>query len=139
MREVCVQVGQEKGKGRGDARGQTHGPLGRPNQEELIMGKSDKAVKLVDSIFDEGFEDYSKIKAAERHIDLLLDMCGVPHHRKKLKENMGPLASSMYTTGRPYDHPRKIRVKPIVDVNVDVPVDEIEAEMSECDAIQGEK
>jgi len=135
MREVCVQVGRgKKDKGKGDARGQGKGPLGVPNQEELIMRKSKKAV----SIFDEGFENYGKIKAAERHVDLLLDMCGLPHHRKKLRENMDPVTSTMYTTGRPYDAPRKIRVKPIIDVNTDNPADEIEADMSECGPIEGE-
>ena len=95
------------------------------------MSKFDKAVELVDSIFDEGFDSYSKMKAAERHIDYLLDMCGVPHHRKKLKEDMDPLSLSMNVTGRPYDHPRKIRVKPVIDVNDEVDVDE-------CGPIEGE-
>jgi len=136
MRKRCVQDGP-KGKGMGYSRGQGSGPLGVPAEEELIMGKSDKAVELVDSIFNEGFEDYSRIKAAERHIDLLLDMCGVPHHKKKVKEDMDPVTSTMYATGRPYDAPRKMRIKPVVDVNIDA--DEIETDMSECDGIQGEK
>jgi hypothetical protein len=109
------------------------------------MGKSDKAVELVDTIFDEGFENYDKIKAAERHVDLLLDMCGVPHGKKtkkKLKEGSDPLASSMYVTGRHYDHPRKIRVKPIADVDTKdpPPVDDIEAEeVSESGPVMGEE
>ncbi len=94
------------------------------------MGKSDKAVELVDKVFDEGFENYSRIKAAEKHVDYLLDMsCGPLKKKKKLKENMGSLSFSM--TGRPYDHPRKLRVKPVVDVETD----EIESEMSEMEGM----
>lgn len=115
--------------GRGDARGQATGPLGRPTKEEIIMRK---ASDLVDKIFDEGFDNYSKVKVAERHVDFLLDMCGTPHHKRKVKEDMDPVASSMYVTGRPYDHPRKIRVKPIVDVNMD------EVDVDECGPVEGE-
>lgn len=134
MREQCVQDGQEKGKGKGNARGQMNGPLGIPNQEEIIMGKSDKAVELVDTIFDEGFELYNKGKTAERHIDYLLDMCGAPHHKKKLKEESEPPSLTMSTIGRPYDAPRKIRVKALVDVNVD----EDQIDIKECGPIEGE-
>ena len=142
MREQCVQDGQTKGKGKGKARGQMHGPLGNPTKEELIMSKSDKAVELVDTIFDEGFEDYSKIKAAEKHVDFLLDMCGAPHGKKtkkKLKEGSDPLASSMYVTGRHYDHPRKIRVKPVADVNTKIPKDDEKLDVSESGPVHGEE
>jgi len=114
---------------RGMMRGQTHGPLKVPFKEESIMSRMNKGTKLI-----EGFEDYTKVKDAERHVDYLLDMCGVPHHRKKLEENMGSLVS-MSLNGRPYDHPRKFRINPVVDIDSD----EIESDMKECDAIQGEE
>jgi len=117
----------------GKARGQTHGPLGVPNpkREELIMHKLNRASSLIDQIFDEGFENYTRVKDAEMHVDYLLDMCGVPHHRKKLKENMGSPGSSMLSTSRPYDHPKKLRIK--------VDIDDIETDMSECGPVQGEE
>lgn len=96
------------------------------------MNRTNKADKLVDDVFDEGFENYSRIKTAERHIDYLLDMCGTPHHKRKIKENMGSLSVG---SGRPYDHPRKLRIKPVIDVEVD----EIETDMSECGPVHGEE
>ena len=98
------------------------------------MNKISTALELVDATF-EGFETFTRIKAAEKHIDYLLDMCGLPHHRKKLKENMGSLSFSM--TDRPYDHPRKLRVQPVVDINTDEIADE--SDMVECGPIQGEE
>ncbi len=102
------------------------------------MGKSDKAEELVDSIFDEGFDSYSKIKSAERRIDYLLDMCGGPHHKKMLKGDSEPSSLTMSMVGRPYDAPRKIRVRPLVDVNTDEDEIDIESDMSECGPIEGE-
>jgi hypothetical protein len=42
----------------------------------------------------------------------------------------------MSVPGRPYDHPSKLRVKPVIDVNIDIPTDEIDVE--ECGPIEGE-
>lgn len=125
---------KEKGQGRGKARGQTHGPLGVPFKEELIMSRLNKGSRLINQIFDEGFENYTNVKSAERHVDYLLDMCGVPHHKNKLKENMG---GGMGMITRPYDHPKQVNIRAII--NVDSDDIEIENDMSECGPIQGEE
>ena len=94
------------------------------------MSKFDKGTRLINQIFDEGFENYTKVKDAERHVDYLLDMCGPPHHKKKLRENMGMIT-------RPYDHPKQVNIRAII--NLDSDDIEIENDMSECGPIQGEE
>ena len=120
-------------------RGQGQGPLGRPFKEELVMRKSDE---IVDQMFDEGFEVYNNTKKVERYIDYLLDMCGAPHHKKRLEENTGELnTGSMGMIGRPYDHPKQVKIRAIINIGSDNPVDDIdiEGDVNECDAIQGEE
>lgn len=82
------------------------------------MDKIKKAKNLVDEIFDEGFETYGKLKAAERELDMLLDMCGKPHIEQdedKEADDHIDLGKGSISTGRPYDHPIKTRVRTIVD------------------------
>ena len=68
-------------------------------KEEKSMDAIKEAQKLVDTIFDEGFEVYSKIKAAEKELTKLLDNCGIPGaHSKKNKKKVSEFE-------RPYDHP----------------------------------
>lgn len=64
-------------------------------KEDITMDEIKYAKNLVNFIFDEGFETYSKMKVAEKELTRLLDMCGKDHgKKKKIKE-----------TGRPYDNP----------------------------------
>lgn len=73
----CIPAEQQRsgGRGRGQGRGQGKGPMGVPTREE-------KAEELINLIFDEGFEIYSKSKVVEKKIDMLLDAnieeCGGP-------------------------------------------------------------
>ena len=101
------------------------------------MRKSDE---IVDQIFDEGFEVYNNTKKVERYIDYLLDMCGAPHHKKRLEENELN-TGAMGMIGRPYDHPKQVKIRAIIKMDSDTLVDDvgIEGDVSECDAIQGEE
>ncbi len=60
----------------------------------------------VDEVFDGGFAQFGKVRSSEKQIDMLLD-----------KVDLGK--GTINTTGRPYDHPLKMRVKSS-DVKVDV-------------------
>ena len=83
---------------------------------------------LLPPLFDESFEIFSKKEQARREVDYLLDMCGAPHHRKKIKESS--VDGGTFTLGgRPYDHPRQIRITPIIDI---IDIDE-ETDVAECD------
>lgn len=54
----------------------------------------------------------------EQTVDYLLDMCGKPHgKKKKIKEGFDD-TDTFSLSGRPYDHPRQIRIKPIIDVDI---------------------
>lgn len=93
----CIPAEQQRsgGRGRGMGRGQGKGPMGVPTREE-------SAEELLDLIFDEGFEIYSKTKVVEKKIDMLLDASkeqGVDYGKGNIS-----------TTGRPYDHPKKMKV-----------------------------
>ena len=83
---------------------------------------------LLPPLFDESFEIFSKKEQARREVDYLLDMCGAPHHRKKIKESSVD-GGTFSLGGRPYDHPRQIRITPIIDI---IDIDE-ETDVAECD------
>ena len=88
---------------------------------------------LLPPIFDEGFETFTPKEKAEKLVDVLLDMCGSPHMKKRGRER-GMSESSVddgtfSLNGRPYDAPRQVRIRPIVDI-IDV---EDEQDVKECD------
>ena len=110
IHKKCMPVDNVKGQGQRGARGQGKGPMGNPRTQE--------AIELVDIIFDEGFETYGKLKAAEKELDMLLDMCGKPHREvceDEKTDNYIDFGKGSISTGRPYDHPIKTRVRTIVD------------------------
>jgi len=90
----CIPAEEQRsgGKGRGMGRGQGKGPMGVPTREE-------QAEELLNLIFDEGFEKYSKIKTVEKQIDILLD--------STKEQDIDYGKGSIDTTGRPYEHPKK--------------------------------
>jgi hypothetical protein len=71
--------------------------------------------KLVDEVFDGGFNQFGKIRSAEKQIDILLE---------ELEDAIDFGKGSISTTGRPYDHPIKARVVPTIDGKAEVSVDE---------------
>jgi hypothetical protein len=71
--------------------------------------------KLVDDVFESGFDQFGKVRTAEKEIDILLE---------KIKDEIDFGKGSLSTTGRPYDHPIKARVVPSVDGKAKVSVDE---------------
>jgi len=79
-------------------------------------------------LFDESFEIFSKKEQAKKQVDFLLDMCGVPHHRKKVEESSVD-GGTFSLNGRPYDAPRQIRIRPVIDI-IDT---EDESDVAECD------
>ena len=68
-------------------------------------------------LYKEGFEVFSREKKAENMVDYLLDMCGSPHHRKNIEEASAD-SGTFSLNNRPYDHPRQIRIRPIVDIDI---------------------
>jgi len=103
IQKKCVPVDQKKRQGQQQGRGQGQGPMGVP------VKKVKETMKLVDEIFDEGFENYGKLKEAEKQLDLILDMCGKMHKEQEDDEEVD--FGKGTTTGRPYDHPVKMRVR----------------------------
>jgi hypothetical protein len=71
------------------------------------MSKLKEANDLVDIAFDESFEVFGKIKKAEKKMEKLLDMCRKPHNEE---DDIDFGKGTIDTTGRPYDHPKKVRV-----------------------------
>lgn len=69
-------------------------------KEEITMDDIDK---LVDEVFDGGFSHFGRVRKSERKIDQILDSL---------------------ETGRPYDHPLKMRVTTTLDGKSEVDVDE---------------
>jgi len=96
----CIPEGEQKSKGQGKGKGfgQGKGPVGVPKNEDVD--------RLVDEVFDGGFSQFGKIRSAEKQIDMLLD-----------KVDLGK--GTINITGRPYDHPIKMRVRPTIDVDVE--------------------
>lgn len=84
-------------------------------------------------LYKEGFEVFSREKKAEKMVDYLLDMCGSPHHRKHLEESSAD-SGTFSLNNRPYDHPRQIRIRPIVDIDII----EDERDVMECDDYETE-
>ena len=84
---------------------------GKPKKEGKIMDTD----KLVDDVFESGFDQFGKVRTAEKEIDILLE---------KIKDEIDFGKGSLSTTGRPYDHPIKARVVPSVDGKAEVAVDE---------------
>ncbi|MHA1815453.1 MAG: hypothetical protein ACTSX1_05560 [Candidatus Heimdallarchaeaceae archaeon] len=80
------------------------------------MSKFDKANNLVDEIFDEGFEIFGKIKAAEERVDDLLIS-----EKEILPKPDSFDKTYMDVAGRPYDNPTKFKVR---SDNVEVEVEE---------------
>ena len=88
MRKKCIPEEEMKSKGQGK------GPVGVPKNEGIDQ--------LVDEVFDGGFNQFGKVRKSEKQIDMILD-----------KVDLGK--GTINTTGRPYDHPIKMRVKVDVD------------------------
>ena len=90
-----------------------------------------EATDLIDVAFDEGFETFGKLVKATKHLDSILD--GQPGI------NFGKDAIS--TTGRPYDHPKKIRVRADVEEcgMMDGEYDGQDSEMSDIEPIDTEE
>lgn len=65
----------------------------------------DNVDKLVDEVFDGGFNTFGKVRKAEKKIDMLLD-------------------GSMSVTGRPYAHPIQMKVVATVDGSIEINVDD---------------
>ena len=84
-------------------------------------------------LYKEGFEVFSREKKAENMVDYLLDMCGSPHHRKNIEEASAD-SGTFSLNNRPYDHPRQIRIRPIVDIDII----EDERDVMECDDYETE-
>ena len=73
------------------------------------MDKVKKATNLVDLAFNEGFEIFGKLVKAEKKVEKILDNIS-----GKAPEEIDLGKGSIDTTGRPYQHPTKVR--PVVDV-----------------------
>lgn len=76
MKKKCVPEGEQmsKGKGKGKARGQGKGPMGVPTKE---------ADQLVDDILDGKYSHVKLTEKAQDMVDVILDMCGKDHGKKK--------------------------------------------------------
>jgi len=105
-------VGDGRGKGKGTHKGQGEGPLGVPTEERYKMETT------LSPLSKEDFEIFSRENRAEKIVDYLLDMCSTPHHRKKLNEGEEQEGETFSLNGRPYDHPRQIRIRPIVTIDI---------------------
>jgi len=79
----------------------------------------DKIDKLVDEVFDGGFNQFGKVRKVERKIDRLLD---------KVDLGQGGLS----TTGRPYDHPIKMKVVTTVDGKAEINLADNNSATVEC-------
>ena len=81
------------------------------------MSKIKDATKLVDIAFNEGFEIFGKMIKAEKHL-------------QKIMDTMDLGTGNLDTTGRPYDHPSKVRVSTTIkefdSVDPEFPEDEDE-------------
>lgn len=97
VQKKCVPKDDIKGQGRGEHRGQGKGPMGNPMKE---------AGDLVDVAFDEGFEIFGKLSKARKKVEKLLDSL----EKTKQDPDMINYGQGTSLTGRPYDHPKKIRV-----------------------------
>lgn len=106
MRKKCVppEEMKSKGQGKGKGFGQGKGPVGVPKREDVDA--------LVDEVFDGGFAQFGKVRKSEKQIDMLLD---VLVSEDKVDYGKG----SISTTGRPYDHPIKMKVIKDPEVTVD--------------------
>jgi len=93
----CVPEDDAKQQGRGQGRGQGQGPMGRPFKE---------AEELVDLALDE-FETFGKIVKARKQVDRILDAVN--------KDDKIDFGKGSPVTGRPYDHPKKIRATADID------------------------
>lgn len=112
VKEECVSDEEEKNKGKG--------PMGMPKREDITMSKIEEGNKLVDQIFDEGFEIFGKVQAAERKVDeLLISEKGILPKPDSFDKSI------MDVSGRPYDNPTKFKYRPN-PANVDVDVDKEE-------------
>lgn len=84
--------------------------------------------KLVDEVFEGGFDQFGKVRTAEKEIDILLE---------KIKDEIDFGSGNISTTGRPYDHPIKAKVVPSVDGNAEVSVDECAGPMMNEEKFEG--
>lgn len=103
IQKKCVPEDDVKGQGRRQGRGQGKGPMGSPMKE---------ASDLVDLAFDEGFEIFSKSVKTIKKVDRILDTI---EERDEKAKTIDFGKGSISTTGRPYDHPIKMRVRADVD------------------------
>ncbi len=105
IQKKCIPEDKVKGQGHRKGRGQTQGPMGVP------VKKFKEAVKLIDEIFDEGLDHYGKLKEAEIELNKILEVCGRVHKEQEDEDEIDLGKGTMNTTGRPYDHPIKMRVR----------------------------
>ena len=73
-------------------------------KEGKEMEKVQHANDLVDLAFQEGFEIFGKAIKAEKKVDKILDSI------KEKEDEIDFGKGTIDTTGRPYDHPKKVRV-----------------------------
>jgi len=66
--------------GKGKGRGKGKGPMGVPTKEQKIMSNTNK---LVDDILDGKYNEVKIIESASDMVDIILDMCGEEHSKKK--------------------------------------------------------
>lgn len=71
----------------------------------------DNIDKLVDEVFSGGFHTFGRVRKAEKKIDMLLD-------------NVDLGKGSINTTGRPYDHPIKMKVVTTPDGKAEINIDD---------------
>jgi len=112
MRKKCIPEKEMKsmGHGKGKGFGQGKGPVGVPKKEDITMKNIDK---LVDEVFDGGFNQFGKMRQVEKQVDKLISLI-VKELDSDEKVDFGK--DSSVTSSRPYDHPKKAKVVPTVDV-----------------------
>jgi len=127
IQKKCIPEDKVKGQGQRKGRGQTQGPMGVP------VKKFKEAVKLIDEIFDEGLDHYGKLKEAEIELNKILEVCGRVHKEQEDEDEIDLGKGTINTTGRPYDHPIKMRVRAGVDKD-ETPGVEVESQMGFVDS-----
>ena len=80
-------------------------------EEENTMKDIDK---LVDEAFDGGFTNFAKSRKVEKKVDMILDSMVEEEDDRNIS-----------TTGKPYDHPIKMKVVPSIDGSVEVRKEEM--------------
>ena len=118
MKQECVPEGTE-----------VKDVLKKENERYFFKeGKIMDTDKLVDEVFDGGFNQFGKIRSAEKKIDMLLE---------ELEDDVDLGKGSISTTGRPYDHPIKMRVVATPDGKAEFGIDECVGPMMNEEKFEG--